>query len=269
MNLNIEHKKTDKLLIEKYFTGELNEAESGKVQQHVQNCTVCKQYYEELAAENNCFLENRPFNAFINSLVQDKISEPWYKPLLSFSLQPALRPLYALILIIGIAVPFYVFYAPDDISPSIRNKGAEQLSFIYRRDGNVYEGTVNDTFQTQDEIQIIYNSLKKQYISLFSIDSKGKISFYFPENTSRWCSIKTEKGPAIHYPLGIVLDNTPGHELIIALMTKKRIKVREVQDWISNHKKEQSINLLELEKQLLTNPLEKKGKILTLLLNKR
>jgi hypothetical protein len=269
MNLSIDHNKTNKLLIEKYYTGELDKAKSMEVEKHVQTCIECKQYYEELTADNKRFLDIHPFNSLINPRVSDKMDMPWYKPLFNFSLQPAFRPVYALILIISIVIPFYISHSPNETSTGIRNKGTDQLSFLYRRDGKIYEGTVKDTFQAHDEIQIIYNSLKKQYISLFSIDSKGNISFYFPENTSRWCSIKTEKGSNIHYPLGMVLDNTGGHELIIVLLTRNRIKVKEVQNWISNLTKDKNVNLLELENRLFTDPIKKKVKILTLLLNKR
>ncbi|MGD9202825.1 MAG: hypothetical protein PVI26_14795, partial [Chitinispirillia bacterium] len=95
MNLSIDHNKTNKLLIEKYYTGELDKAKSMEVEKHVQTCIECKQYYEELTADNKRFLDIHPFNSLINPRVSDKMDMPWYKPLFNFSLQPAFRPVYA------------------------------------------------------------------------------------------------------------------------------------------------------------------------------
>ncbi len=251
-------------MIEKYFTGELESSDSDELESHIQSCSECREYYESLKERKRQFHCIHPFGSFIDAVKQR--STHFYIRLFDTIMQPALRPVYAMVLVIFIAVPFYISYKSRD---RVRMKGGEDISFIYRRNGTVHKSYETEFFYENDEIQVVYTSPDTQYISLLSIDSRGNLSFYHPDIKSRWSSIKTGIGAGLYYPGSIVLDDTPGKELIIAVFTPKPVLTETVKSKADKLLNNKSAGLIHVKKQIDSGQFIKEGKTLTLMLNKR
>ncbi len=266
MNSNINHKRTKKLTVEKYFTGELGPSESAELELHLKDCVECKEHLSSLEENKRQFHGAHPFGSFLDAVKER--STPWYMKLFESLFQPALRPVYALMLIICVALPVYFNYINNQAG--IRTKGVETISFAYRRDGIINKGNTDDTFRANDEIQILYTSTSSRYLSLFSIDTKGSISFYHPEINSKWCSIEVDNiNKQEHYPSSIVLDDTPGNELVVAVFTAKPVYVETVEQKIGKILDKNSANLNDVKKKIESRNPFKKGNVKTLMLNKK
>jgi hypothetical protein len=264
MNSNTNCKKTKKLTLEKYFTGELASPEAAELESHVQGCTECNAYMESLEERKRRFHGAYPFGTFIDAVKER--STPWYMKIVERINQPVLRPVYAMVLLLCIALPLYISY---NNQPQIRMKGRDDISFLYRRNGVVNEGDIKDTFHADDEIQILYTSTASQYITLFSIDTEREISFYHPDYSSRWCSIATGAGAGQHYPSSIVLDSTPGQELIVAVFTRKPVSTESIERRVDRIINKEPLDLSGMKKHIESDRFVKNGKAVTLMLNKR
>lgn len=266
MNSNIEHKSPNKLTVEKYFTGELNNSESAELESHLQDCRECSEYFVSLEENKRQFHGAHPFGSFLDA-VQER-STPWYKKVLEILWQPALRPALAMVLVVGIALPVYFNYVNNQTD--IRFKAPDTITFVYRRDGIIKRGTNSDTFRANDEIQILYATSKARYITLFSVDSRDRISFYHPDSNSEWCSIEVgSKSKQEQYPSSITLDDTPGNELIVAIFSPKPLSVEKVEQKVKKVLDSEAGNLTDVKQEVESGNLFKKSRVKTIMLNKR
>lgn len=241
----MKHDEPRRLDIELFFAGELDASQADELQKHLDSCPVCFNYLQELRREKNEFLSDHPFESFYSAAKPADNVLPWYKQLFSDLLRPSLLPVYGMLLIAAIVVPV-ITRQRQELSDDIRFKGKPPLTFIYKRDGVVHEGTLSEVFRENDQIQILYSSDREQYIALLSIDSKGAVSFYQPDENSVLCSIKSGTGSNLSYPESIVLDNTKGGELVIALFSREPLTTEGVKTWISDlFSKTSSLEMLE------------------------
>ena len=126
-----------------------------------------------------------------------------------------------------------------------------------KRDAQTREGRLYDTLLAGDQVQILYNSDKEQYVSLLSIDSRGVVSFYHPQQNSPVCSVPVGKGKGLFFPGSIELDAEPGFELVIAIFSESALETTFVQKWIKRCYKDQS-DLSKLISDLKKMPPQKK-----------
>lgn len=259
----MKHSEPLKLDIELYFTEELSKEEASSLESHLQHCQICHDYLQTLRRERNEFLADHPFSEL-------KIEEPqlpWFQKLLDTLTRPALYPVYGLLLIVAITVPVLFFENKAQIGDEIRFKGTAGLTFLYQRDGVIDEGDKRKEYRAGDQIQIHYNSSKEQFAALMSIDSRGMISFYHPQQNSDFCSVKTTAGAALTFPGSIILDDSEGSELIILLLSDKPLSAKTVRTWISELH-EEFPQISELEKVIVKKKLKPISQVLTLLLHK-
>lgn len=216
----MKHSEPNKFDIERYFAGELEKNECTVLEQHFKECQVCDSYLQALRREKNEFLTDHPFSSLIG--VKAKSSEvPWYSRIIESLMKPALIPVYGLLLIIAVTTPVIINSHYGQLNDDIRFKGNAPLSFIFKRDGEVFDGDLKKKYRENDQIQIRYNSSKEQFVTLLSIDSKGVISFYHSDQSNDICSEKTAAGTDITFPGSITLDNSSGSELFIMLFSEK------------------------------------------------
>lgn len=255
-----------KLDIELYFTGELDKKESATLENHLKECTVCHDYLQSLRRERNEFLADHPFSAFKNEKAVN-FSIPWYQKLFDILARPALIPVYGLLLIISVSVPVFFFGNGIQAVDEIRFKGTARLNFLYQRDGVIHEGDRKKAYRAGDLIQILYNSSQEQYVALLSIDSKGQLSFYHPEQSSSLCTVKSAAGTGLTFPGSIILDDSEGGELVILLFSGEPLPVEAVRQWVSAlYSKHQGIT--ELEQVIIKKKLKQVSLVSTLLLHK-
>lgn len=259
----MKHSEPLKLSIELYFTDELSGEDASSLESHLQQCPVCHDYLQALRRERNEFLADHPFS----DLKIERPPSPWFQKLFDALANPALFPVYGLLLIVAVTVPVFFFGNRAQITDEIRFKGTTGLTFLYQRDGVIEDGDKTKAYRAGDQIQIQYNSSKEQFAALLSVDSKGQISFYHPQQHSDHCSVKSPAGATLTFPGSIILDDSEGAELIIMLLSDKPMSIKIVQAWISALYEEVRI-ISELEKVIIKKRLKTVSKVSTLLLHK-
>lgn len=219
--------KCSRLAIERYAAGELPGETARTVETHLKSCAGCSARYAYIQKVQGEFLHAHPFEDLRVAGAVGKSGELWYERFIQQLGAPVLRPVLipvCMALLVGIMIlPFIQKNGLIDTSgySDLRYKGsARPLSYIYKRNGVVYESAPDDLFAAGDKIQLFYDSRSEQYLSLFSVSVKGEVSFYHPEGQSRSCSIRTGVGTRLAYPVSIELDSTAGDELVVALFSK-------------------------------------------------
>lgn len=253
----------NRLEIQKHAVRELDENRAANLERHFKECADCRAFYESLLQENSEFLEEHPFSSIY--VPEKERGKSWFEGLVD-SFKPVLIPVSVALLAIAVIMPFTgMFYKnkPTDIT----YKGGESLLFIYKRDGAVSPGSSDILFKANDQLQIIYNSDKEQYISLMSVDSKGTVSFYHPDQSSPYCSVHSGKGSSLYFPGSIVLDSTKGVELIIAVFSSEPLKTISVERTIT-YQFGRSKDIQVLKSSIDQGKILNNNKTATLLINK-
>ncbi|MBN1980819.1 MAG: hypothetical protein JW795_04770 [Chitinivibrionales bacterium] len=227
----------NRLLIERYYSKELDSVEAQRAAQHCAQCQSCRDYYVQLSQTRDMLLREHPFeelDARVTSVVR-KSSQPWYiqaaSSIQQIIVQPLFKPIFAFIVLLCFIVPWF-FWNKTPSSDLFRTKGTDQISFLFKRAGVIYSGDQTKTYASGDIIQILYNSSTSQYLHMASIDSRGTLSFYPPEPNSGRYGISIERGANLSYPVSITLDSTPGYELIIAVFSPKMRGKEEITHWL-------------------------------------
>jgi hypothetical protein len=252
-------KKPRQLDIELYFVGEMDSAASRELEKHLEECDVCCASLENLKLKKDEFLKAHPYYSFAPAQVSEE-QVPWYdqlwERLWEMLMRPALVPVYGVLILALFLTPYLYREFMDDSGSDIIWKGKPFISsFVYQRGGNTYAGDTAATYYENDQIQILYTSATHTYMTLFSIDSRGTISFYYPESESSWCSMEIKPGSGLAYHRSIVLDNVEGWELIVALFSKEPTGEAAVRSWITQTIKGAAEHPHELKKALEEQPL--------------
>lgn len=231
------------LQLELLSTGELGAEETRVVQQHIAVCSNCAAFASRLQAQKVAFLEKHPFAHFTRAHASVK-KLPWYRQLMLQVYRPAFIPVAAALLLSVTILPVVMKNMRGE-SDLVRFKGANSIRYIYEKEGKVLQGTSADRFGDGDIIQILYSSVKEQFMTLVSIDVKGTISFYHPDAARDTCSIAVAAGAGLTWPSSIEFDASEGYELICALFTETPLAQSQVQNWLTQAFTEQS-NLSQL-----------------------
>ncbi|MBN1575342.1 MAG: zf-HC2 domain-containing protein [Chitinispirillaceae bacterium] len=253
-----------RLLLERYVGGELDEAGRLEVRRHLDTCPDCSSLVARLESERTEFLQRHPFSSFTRAHAP-VVTLPWYRSFLTVATRPALVPVYGVMLLLLVVMPLYFAGKRDD--ETIRFKGAPVLSFIYQRGGVVGEGSSDMRFRGGDRIQVTYSLSQPRNVALMSIDTRGTVSFYHPQRQAATCSVVSDAGSQCAFPGSIVLDDTPGEELVIALFSDAALKRDEVASWAKRHYAE-CPDPARLRRRLRADTAALNAEIATLLLQK-
>ena len=263
-----------RLPIERYAAGELSGETACAVEAHLKSCAGCRARYAQIEKDRGEFLQAHPFEDLRAAGAVGTSGELWYERFMHLFGIPVLRPVLipvCIALLVGIMIiPFTGNKGLIDTSgySDLRYKGAARpLSYIYKRNGVVYESAPGDVFAAGDKIQLFYDSRVEQYLSLFSVSATGEVSFYHPEERSRTCSIRTGVGTRLAYPVSIELDSSAQSELVVALYSKKPFETMQIRKWVSESS-ESGIVMPALEKSLQEKPPVLESDVATLLLKK-
>ena len=259
----MKHSLPKSYQIDRYFTGDLSAQESKELESHFEECQVCFNYLQTLRREKNEFLAAHPFSSVFRVRGSERV--PWYQFAIKIWSKPVLVPVFAVLVAVAIGLP--LLQGTGKVREDVLFKGQSSLSFIYKRDGVVRDGELSELFYANDQIQIRYSSSKEQYIALISIDSRGTVSFYHPDEQSRFCSIQTGTGSNLSFPGSIILDDAEGAELIIAVFSSAPLKTSAVNAWAENAFREHP-ELSKLARHLSENIPFKGGQVASLLLRK-
>jgi hypothetical protein len=239
----------NKLLLERFIAGEIDENGARQVTEHCSTCAECSDYLTSLKTARRQFQAEYPFSRFMRAATP-AARQPWYEALLDGLRRPALVPAYGFIAVFLIMSPIlYVKYFQAPSQREIAFKGDDGLSFLLKRNGRVSDCTTRDTLYPGDQIQVLYTCSKHGNLSLLSVDAHGAISWYHPDRNSPVCSVPVKPGKN-GYPSGIQLDDSPGQELVIALFSSAPLSKESVQTWISRTLKKTNKDLFKLKLEL-------------------
>jgi hypothetical protein len=257
------HAGPGKYTLERFFAGELDEKSSGEVRAHLQTCRECTLYVRDLELEKDGYLSKHPYRDWAASNVQ--VAEiSWGERVKSWFVKPAFYPLYGLALILCIAVPVVI----NQKDPAVSYKGNQALSFVFKRNGVVSDGSTEKLFQQGDQIQVSYSFPEDHYVALLSIDSKGTVSTYQAASGGQNLTVHMNGCGNCIVPQSIILDNTSGGELVILLVAKRDLPLDEVRSWAETLLNEKD-DLTDVEKRVHQNVPRNVIECRTLLLQKR
>jgi hypothetical protein len=241
----------NKLLLERYSAGEVDNDESLRIKEHCKSCAECAGYLETLKADKREFLAAHPF-PLARKVILPNRRQPWRASFFDAARRPAWAPAYALIAVILMVSPIVYFRAvhhPATEDITFKGRG-EAISFLVKRNGNISVCTTLDTLLPGDEIQALYSLTKPKFMSLLSVDSYGAVSWYHPDQKSRFCSIPAKPGRNQNYPAGILLDDSKGRELVVALFSDSPLQTGTVSAWVTQAIKKTNTNLSLLGQEL-------------------
>ncbi|HEX2959571.1 MAG TPA: hypothetical protein VHO70_22235 [Chitinispirillaceae bacterium] len=250
--------------LERFFTGELGDKASGEVRDHLKSCEECSNYIKALETEKELHLLQHPYRQWAGSHVQVAKPSIW-ETVKAWVGKPALFPVYGLTLALCIVVPVVFQYHNRT---DVMYKGNSSLSFVFKRNGAVSEGTTRELFGEGDQIQVSYSYPRDHFAGLISIDSKGTVSTYQPQSSGEILSVKVNGSNEHIFPQSIVLDNSSGSELVVLLIADKYISIDDVRTWAEGCFRETPV-MSELEKMVHKKLPQNVIECRTLLLNKR
>lgn len=258
------HSGPGKYTLERFFAGELDQKSSAEVKLHLETCSECASYVKSLDLEKAVYLNKHPYRdwAAVSNIETAEIS--LLERMKSWLFKPAFYPLYGLALVLCVVVPFVI--QKDD--PGIQYKGNRGLSFVYKRDGVLHDGATGKLFQQGDQIQLSYSFPDEHYAGLLSIDSKGTVSTYQPVSGGQNLTTYVKECDNCPVSQSIILDGTPGGELIILLIARKELLLDDIRSWaaqVSNN----DVNLSDVEKRVRRGLPRDVIECRTLLLQKR
>jgi hypothetical protein len=260
----MNHKGPGKYTLERFFAGELDEKAFEDVKAHLKSCVECAGYIRTLEDEKDIHLSRHPFRDFAKANIQtgaislsDRIKE-WF-------VKPVFYPIYGLALVLCLVVP--VIIQKQNVQDN-SYKGKSGLSFVFKRDGIINDGTTKELFQQGDQIQISYSYIKEHFATLLSIDSKGTVSTYQSQSGESNFSVQMKGGQSCIVPQSIILDNSSGEELVILLISNNTLSLNEVSSWAENLYNVNAI-LSDIEKSIYKKVPKNVIECRTLLLKKK
>lgn len=217
-----------KLQVERYVCRDLSDAERIEVKAHIDNCSDCSAHMRQLEQQHQSFLALHPFAKF-TSAHAPIVSPRRFQFVWGRLFAPSFIPVYSVLLIALIVLPRFL---PKNNQLAVRFKGQETISCLVMRNGSIQKNIPGFKYQEGDRVQVTYSAGPSRYLALISVDVSGMVSFYQPNEKSDTCSIPTQGETGKQFPTSIMLDNSPGSELVIALFSQKPLLTSLVDDWV-------------------------------------
>ncbi len=256
-----------RLALQRYFTGDLEDADALEIRSHLENCAECSRYIEELEAEKKRFLNLHPVEEFLAAGKKKKVL--FGLPGVIHSKGSLVPASVVALLLLFIVAPLWFAAVKNSNVQEFRYKGSQQIQFLLKRDGVIEKGNLSETFRDGDQIQVMYESSGYPYVALFSVDNKGNIHFYHPDHSSLFCTVDSDSGTGAYFPSSIIVDDQGENELIVLMLSNDAVKTVDVKSWIENQPKFGGRDLVGLESQLQSNVLGDDSEIHTLLIRKQ
>jgi len=192
--------------------------ERSAVAGHLAGCVRCSQTYEALCADKAGFLARHPFD-------QSAIS-PARPTILRF---PAQR-IYALAASLVIMVAGVYFYAGRQPTTVYRTKGDVAIRLFVRNDQGKAVERAGHVYAPGEHIQVTYSCGPANLFALFSADTAGNVTTYYPPSGDR--PVELAAGADLPLPNSIELDGYIGPELYIACFASALFSVNSVREAI-------------------------------------
>lgn len=240
----------DSIELTSYVTGDISAEKRAKIEEHLGGCETCAVYVKQLQEEQKMFNSEMPYNGSVDETDTGILHFPKMKIISSI----------AALLIFAVSIQFTLRENVSIEQQTIALKGAEQISFFVENDTGGVEERDSDIYYPGERIQVCYSTVATAYLTLFSMDSNGTLSRFFP--TSGTTSTKVEPGISLPLPHSIRLDSYIGEEKFIMVFSAEPLSIQDVEEKISFAFQENQLDSLSFgnESRVVIHTIEKREK---------
>jgi hypothetical protein len=198
------------LQMDRYFGGELSDAQRTDFEHHVQRCQHCAERQAALGWDRAAFLGRMPRWESLRAARTPVRSK---RPSWRWGGGAAL----------AIAAAAALMLVPRE--PGVRLKGRPSISLYVKREGRVARATSGDTFAVGDLLRVTYSSQHPVHLALLQRDRAGVIVQY-PADAEKTALMQAGRDVALDF--SIQLDAQPGEEQLIALFCERATELEPV-----------------------------------------
>jgi hypothetical protein len=202
------------LQLDRYFGGELSDAQRTQLERHIQRCEHCAATKHSLAEERAAFLARVPTWESLHS-AHDAVRPrrvPWQW--LSGA-AATLAAAAALLIVTGEPQSF----------PGTRLKGRPSINLYLKRADRVTRATSGDTFIAGDLLRVAYTSREPVHLALLQRDAEGVVVHYPYASES---TVRVAAGRDVTLDFSIQLDAHEGAEQLLALFCDRPTQIEPV-----------------------------------------
>jgi hypothetical protein len=233
----------DRILIERYFLGEDAGGKKREAIRHMEGCADCRGFLATLQTDKEVYLLEHPFRNMPLALLPAR-KYRWKTLLWSPRRLPVFAALAACLVLLPLVGRLDQVATSGPASPAgpdtLRLKGGPgddpvggpMLECYFKRQGQVQTGHPSMIFRAGDVLQFIYAADGFAFVSLASVDMRGKVSLYRPEPENPVVSQAVEPGGRRSLPFGVTLDATPGSELFVMIFSREPVRAGDCEAWL-------------------------------------
>lgn len=240
----------DSIELTSYVTGDISAEKRAKIEEHLDGCETCADTVKQMLDEQKMFNMEMPYNGSVDETDTGILHFPKMKVISSI----------AALILFAVTIQFTLRENVSIEQQMIALKGAEQISFFVENDTGGVEERDSDIYYPGERIQVCYSTVATAYLSLFSMDSNGTLSRFFP--TYGTLSTKVEPGISVPLPHSIRLDSYIGEEKFIMVFSPTAVPISEIETKISTAFQENRLDSLsfENESRVIIHTIEKRKK---------
>jgi hypothetical protein len=180
-----------------------------KISEHLKICPSCRDYVNKLKSEKTAFLQTLPYDEMARSPKDTQNARlAFHKTLKFYSLAASF--------LVFITAGFFLLH---QTGPGSRIKGEVNLKLFVKSSSGAIEKRGEQRYFPGEKVQFLYSCGSRNKFMLFSIDTSGTISRYYPSLGDS--SISLEPGQDVPLPHSILLDNYIGKELFVGVFSEK------------------------------------------------
>jgi hypothetical protein len=202
------------LTFDAWRASELEPSEREAAEAHLAACQRCRERQQALDAVASEFLAQLPTLPPRSKAVSRARAAAAGRPSLRLVTAWATSLAAAAALLVWIGGGSGLF-APAELAPGTRIKGAERIGFFVRRDGQVFEGADEQRVRPRDQLRFVVSMSAARHVAILSRDAAGIASIYYPTAGLHGRLL----APAQSGPLdsAVELDDTLGREQLFGI----------------------------------------------------
>jgi hypothetical protein len=202
---------------------------------HVEGCARCRRRLEQIHRADEAFMDRFPSAERLDRVAgrPERVSavdvaepaSPWFRRFAYGG--AALAAAAAMIVAVIVFRPSGPPSRKTTVTgPTVRAKGDSIIEVAVKRQGRsfMYSG---QPLREGDVVAFRYTT-KKHFLMILSLEQSGKINLFLTDPTKRR-AMPIQPGVRIRLDRGIELDDYPGPELLIAILTDEPLEVTRVQ----------------------------------------
>lgn len=197
-------------LLARFEAGELDDPSA--LAAHLDVCARCAGLVAEMGRDRQAFLALRP---------PATLQRPTPAP----SLAARLRLWLVGPTLVAAGLAWWLVPREAPAPAGVRLKGAVDLGFHVRSDGEVRRGELGDVVHPGDQVQLRYSTPQHRYLVVVSLDARGAVTPFY-DDAGR--SLAIEPGTARLLDGSVELDDALGPERVVACFSAAPLETARV-----------------------------------------